>query len=113
MPAQAKLDLPRSIPKQMEQGNKVATMADKNLTDKSSLTVLASANTTLADLQATALEARRVSTQATADVIAAANLQRIAYGNVANAVNTQADGDAGFIMSCGFNVRATPSPIPE
>jgi hypothetical protein len=113
MPAQAKLDLPRSIPKQIEQGTKVVTMANKVLTDKATVTALTTPTTTLADLQATALEARRLSTQATADVVAAAELQRVAYGNVANVVNTEADGDAGFIMSCGFNVRATPSPIPE
>ena len=87
-------------------------MANKVLTDKTVVTTLGTANTSLTSLQATALEARRVSTQATEAVIAAAILQRTAYGNVANAVNTEAGGDAAFIMSCGFNVRATPTPIP-
>lgn len=112
MPAQAKLDLPRPIPKQIEQGAKVATMANKVLTDKTVVTVLNTATTTLNDLQAAALEARRASTQATADVVEAAALQRIAYGNVAGAVNAQANGDPGFIMSCGFAVRASATPTP-
>ncbi len=87
-------------------------MAIKVLTDKTPVTVLTTATTTLTDLQATALAARRTSTQATADVAAAAAVQRTAYGNVAAAVNAQADGDAAFIMSCGFAVRATPTPTP-
>jgi hypothetical protein len=112
MAVQAKLDLSRSIPKQIEQGVKVATMATKHLTVKTTVTALDTANTNLSALQATALEARRVSTQATADVEAAALIQRIAYGNVAAAVNAEADGDGAFIMSCGYALRATPTPVP-
>ena len=87
-------------------------MAMKQLKDKTVVTTLSDTTTTLADLQATAMEARRASTQATADVIAAAAMQRTAYNNVGAATNAQADGDSGFIMSCGFAVRATPTPTP-
>jgi hypothetical protein len=112
MAVQAKLDLPRPIPKQIEQGEKVATMANKKLTDKTAVTVLTTANTTLSTAQATALEKRRESTEATEAVVAAAAAQRIAYANVAAAVNAEADGDAAFINACGFLVRATPTPTP-
>ena len=107
-----KLDLPRSIPRQIDQGTNVATMSNKVVTDKALVQALVTANINLQTAQEAAMEARSGAAEATQAVAAAAKVQRVAYGNLAGAVNTQADGDAAFIRSTGYDVRATPTPVP-
>lgn len=73
---------------------------------------LTAANTDLAAKRNTALEARATSRHASADAEAAANVQRGAVGNLAGLVQQKAAGDASFILNCGFEVSADPTPLP-
>jgi hypothetical protein len=57
-------------------------------------------------------EARSAASQSTAALHASAKAQRDAYGNLAGHVNTVADGSDTFILSTGYEVRATPTPRP-
>lgn len=74
--------------------------------------LLDTANTDLTDLQAAALETRQASVQASSALRAGAKSQILAYGNLANHVQTVSDGDASFILSTGYGVRATRTPYP-
>lgn len=108
-----KLDLSRSVPKQLDQGKKVVTMSKVVMTGTQPLIdLLDTANIGLTDLQAAVLEARQGSVQASAALRAGAKSQVLAYGNLANHVQTVSEGDTSFILSTGYGVRASRVPYP-
>ncbi|MGI9087395.1 MAG: fibronectin type III domain-containing protein [Chthoniobacterales bacterium] len=109
-----KLNLPSSVAQRIDQGGKVVTMSKTVLTGTQPLIdALDTANTNLATLQAAALQAKQASAQAFAAVQAAGKVQAQTYGNLANHVSTVSEGDASFILSTGYGVRATPAPVPS
>jgi hypothetical protein len=109
--SQVKLNLSASIPKQIDQGTKVANMTKLVITGTEPLIVaLELANGDLAAKQLAALTARQNYNQAYTELYASAQTQRTAYGNVGGLVQSNSGGDASFIQSCGLDVRASASP---
>ena len=111
---QIKLNLPTQIAKAVDQGSKVVTMSKVALPGTQPLIdTLDTANNNLGTLQATAIQTRQASKQASAALRAAAKAQAMAYGNLANHVAVLSGGSASFILSTGYGVRATPAPVPS
>ena len=108
-----KLNLPTRVPDQLRQGKNVAAMSREAMTgDQPLIDDLDGANTDLEAKVAAVAEARSGSSQASAALHASAKAQRDAYGNLAGHVNTVADGSDAFVLSTGYEVRATPAPRP-
>jgi hypothetical protein len=108
-----KLNLSKRVPVQLDQGKNVATMSREAMTGTQPLIDdLDTANTDLQTKQAAAIEARSAAFHAGAALRASAKAQRGVYGNLAGHVNTVADGSDAFILSTGYEVRATPTPRP-
>jgi hypothetical protein len=108
-----KLNLSKRIPDQLDQGKNVAAMSREAMTGTEPLIdELDAANTDLQAKQAAVIEARAEASQAGAALRASAKTQRGAYGNLASHVNTVADGSDAFVLSTGYEVRATPTPRP-
>ncbi len=110
--SKVKYNLPTAISKQLDQGQKVATMAGEVMTGNAQVAALVAANTDLASKNAAMQEARQAATHATTEVKASARAHRQAYNDVGNDVQTESSGDAIFITSTGFSVRATPQGSP-
>jgi hypothetical protein len=108
-----KLNLSPRVPDQLTQGKNVVVMSREAMTGTQPLIDdLDAANTDLQTKQETVAEARSAASQSTAALHASAKAQRDAYGNLAGHVNTVADGSDTFILSTGYEVRATPTPRP-
>ena len=69
-------------------------------------------NTDLTAKHAAAIAARGAAAQANAALRASAQAQRNSFGDLGGHVNTVADGDDAFILSTGYEVRSTPTPVP-
>lgn len=111
--SQVKLNLPSRVAQKVDQGAKVVTMSKAAMPGPQPLIdTLDTANNDLAEKQAAAIQARQIAKQATAAAKASAKAQALAYGNLANHVETLSDGSTSFILSTGYGVRATPAPVP-
>jgi hypothetical protein len=111
--SKVKTNLSRSIPTQIDQGKNVVTMSSEVMPPAAPLIVaLQSANTDLEAKQAAVLEARQGLNMAHSAMNASADTQRTAFNNLAGLVQTDSDGNATYIMSCGFGVRSNGTPTP-
>lgn len=108
-----KLNLPKNILGQTEQTKKVITMSKAAMPGTQPIIdTLQTKNDALIALKETADEARQASVTAFATLRAGAKDQKNAYIALANHVENVADGDAAFILSTGYGVRANPTPYP-
>lgn len=111
---QIKLDMPSSAPKKVEQGIKVVAMSKVAMPgDQPLITALSTATDKLGTLLENAKTARQASLQASAAVQEAVKIHLLSYTNLANHVATTSNGNATFILSTGYGVRATPTPVPS
>ncbi len=110
---QVTLKLSQSIPKQIDQGKNAAAMSGEVMSPTEPRVVaLTTANTDLSDAHAELLETRQAAKAALARVKSLAKTQRTAYGNLGLFVQAQAEGDAPYILSCGFRVRVSRGSNP-
>jgi hypothetical protein len=111
--AKVKLNLSRKVTVQIDQGTNVATMSAGVMPPTQPLIVaLQSANTDLTAKQAAAIEARQALNMAHAELRQSAGSQRTAFNNLGGLVQTESDGSAAYIMSCGYGVRSNGTPAP-
>lgn len=108
-----KLGLSRKVPIQIDQGKNVVTMCGEVMspTEPAVMTL----NTTNLDLQtkhANLIEARAAVGNAKQELKASSAAQRTAYNNLGALVQTHSNGEASFITSCGFELRASGGPTP-
>ena len=112
--SKVKTNLSRSIPTQIDQGKNVATMSSVVMPPASPLIVLLqSANTDLEAKHAAVMEARQGLNEAHSGMRQSADTQRTAFNNLAGLVQTDSNGDATYIMSCGYGVRSNGTPAPS
>lgn len=113
MKAQAVTKLPRTPAKQVDLGDRVVPMATKVLGDKpASLITFTTSNSALKDAITTAEMNRQAWLQSIAEVKLKATGQGEAYSALVGYINSVADGNVPFILSCGVPVRSTPTPTP-
>jgi hypothetical protein len=108
-----KLDLSKNILAQTEQGKKVIAMSKIAMPGpQPTIDALETKNNALIALKETADEARQTYITSFSALRAGAKDQKNAYIAHANTVENAADGDAAFVLSTGYGVRATPKPYP-
>jgi len=76
------------------------------------ITALAAAQTALETAECAAEEARTLAKQRTADRDAALEVWTAAVNSLAAFTQSATGGDAGKILSAGFDIRKTPAPVP-
>lgn len=111
--AKVKLNLSRSVPIQIDQGKNVATMSAEVMPPTAPLIVaLQAANTDLETKQAAAVEKRHELNESYSALRDSQTTQRTAYNNLGGLVQTDSDGGATYILSCGYGVRSNGTPAP-
>jgi hypothetical protein len=111
--ALVKYNLSRSIPTQIDQGNNVVVMSSDVMPPTEPLIVtLQTANTDLLAKHAAAMEAKLSLIHSRADLHTSAQAQRTAFNNLGGLVQTDSDGNAAYITSCGYGVRSNGTPAP-
>jgi hypothetical protein len=111
--AKVKYNLSRSISIQIDQGNNVVAMSSEVMPPTQPLIVtLQTANTDLLAKHAAAMEAKLNLIHSRADLRTSAQAQRTAFNNLGGLVQTDSDGNATYITSCGYGVRSNGTPTP-
>ena len=112
--ARVKLDLSRKVNEQIDEGRNVVTMSSIVMSPTEPLLAkLHASNTDLENKNALLIAAHAAIAHARAALALSQATQRTDYGNLGGLVQTNADGEATYITSCGFELRANPSPTPS
>jgi len=108
-----KYNLSRKVSTQIDQGNNVVAMSSEVMPPTQPLIVaLQAANTDLEAKHAAAMEAKLSFIHSYADLRSSARAQRTAFNNLGGLVQTDSDGNATYITSCGYGVRSNGTPAP-
>lgn len=113
MTAKVKYNLSRKVTTQVDQGKNVVSMSSEVMPPTDPLIVkLQASNTDLQEKIANVLVSRAAVYHAMTELDLSAATQRTDYGNLGALVQTNSDGSAIYITSCGFGVRSNGTPTP-